>query len=257
MKLGGSAGTTAKPQQSAAPKKPAPKAAPKADKAAPKPQPKTTTPPFGKLFGGAFDGLSKRVTDLKETIQPTVTPEQRKAMEYVHKQLEPNKLGGNDRTFNFADRDAIVSGLMRDKAGLKQEVQGQLQAEGKGFQAWAAGRGIDGKKGPIAKAAKRKIDSEAPQQIRQQLEQGLVEAKIDPATGKQPDTVRRNLTFSELREFEKNAKVLQDMQEEIEKKLGMNIEFPGGLSQKSIEHSLNGKFGVPPGGVLTPRTGPK
>ena len=174
-------------------------------------------------------------------------------MKNGRRMLEPNKRGGADRTFNFADRDAIVSGLMRDTNGLAREVPAQLRAEGKNFAAGAAERGLNGGWGPIAKAAKKRVYAEAPGQIGGQLDQGLREANVDPATGNTRDNVRREISFAELRAFEADAAVLQTMQERVANKLGMDVLFPGGVSAKSIDHTLHGRFGLPPGAKLVPR----
>jgi len=181
------------------------------------------------------------------------SPRELEAMKNVRRMLEPNKLGGADRTFNFADRDAIVSGLMRDTNGLAREVPAQLRAEGKNFAAGAAERGLNGGWGPIAKAAKKRVYAEAPGQIGGQLDQGLREANVDPATGNTRDNVRREISFAELRAFEADAAVLQTMQERVANKLGMDVLFPGGVSAKSIDHTLHGRFGLPPGAKLVPR----
>ncbi len=167
--------------------------------------------------------------------------------------LEPNKLGGEDRTFNYADRNAVVNGLLRDTSGLSAEVQARLRAEGKNFQANQARRGMEGQRGLLPNMARNRIGREAPGQIAGQVSQGLQTAGIDPNTGAQPDRTPRNVTFSEMRQFEANARVLQDMQRRTADRLNMDITFPNGPSQASIDFVLEGRFGVPPGAVLTPR----
>ncbi len=221
------------------------------------------TPSWKKALKGALGGLSyekgadalsalKQAGDgLRQVISaPTPTEEQVEALMYVRAMLEPNKLGGADRTFNYGDVSAVTAALLNDTCGLKQEVTGQLCREGKGFQARIAGRGLSGRRGPLAKMARKKVYQEAPGQIGGQLRSGLAEGRIDRATGETVDGMPRDLTFAELRQFEQHVQTLQRMQEEIARKLGVDVTFPGGISQASIDHTLQGKMGVPPGGKL-------
>lgn len=199
-------------------------------------------------------GLADRV---REAAMPPLTDPQRAALENVRAMLEPNKLGGEDRTFNYADRDAVVNGLLRDTAGLSAEVQARLRAEGKNFQANQARRGMEGQRGLFPHMARNKIGREAPGQIAGQVTQGLQTAGIDPNTGAQPDRTPRNLTFAEMRQFEANARVLQDMQRRTAERLNVDISFPNGPSQASIDFILQGRLGIPPGAVITPRNRPR
>lgn len=203
-------------------------------------------------FGGFLQGLQKKAEGVVGQFQPKLDPQQRAAAEYVRNMLEPNKLGGADRTFNYGDVDAVVRGLMCDTCGLSREVQGQLRQEGKGFQANLVGRALGGGRGPLKRMARNKVYSEAPGRIRGQLQSGLQEAKADPATAGKRDTTPRNITFNEVRQFEQHARVLQKMQQEMTKKLGVDIQFPNGMSQASIQHMLDGKLGFPPGAVVKP-----
>jgi len=208
----------------------------------------------GGFFGGGLKSLTDRLSGgLKNLTGPDPTKQQIQALKYVRDMLEPNKLGGADRTFNFADRQAVVAALMRDTCGLRQEIQAQLNAEGKRGQARLVGKALGGGRGPLKRMARNKVYNEAPGQIHGQLTDGLVEGGIDPATGELADNVPRQLTFDELREFERNAAILQKMQEEVAQRLGLNVAFPGGLSQASIEHTLDRKLGIPPGAKITPR----
>lgn len=212
------------------------------------------------ILGGSDDeergGFGSWLGGLKNTLQaatgPELTPERREALQTIHDMLEPDKLGGEDRTFNFGDRDAVVRGLMRDTQGLKEEVTQRLREEGKPFQARIAGAGLDGRRGPLKRLARNKVCQEAPAQIQGQLDQGLRDAHIDPKTGQTPDNRRRNLTFGDLRRFEAATKVLDGMQQEVRQKIGMDVHFPGGISQAAIRHTMDGAIGVPPGGKLVP-----
>jgi len=202
--------------------------------------------PLGNLFGGALDRLGRAVG-------PNVTPERRAALEGVRDMLEPNRLGGPDRTFNFADRDAVVQSLLRDTPGLSAEAQGRLLAEGKPFQARLVERGMAGGRGPLASMARRQVYEQAGPELRRQLDTGLRQAQVDPATGQNPDATPRNVTIADMRRFEQNARVLQEMQREISDRLGVDITFPNGISQAGIQHTLDGRFGLPPGAVVRRR----
>lgn len=243
---------------------PAPKAKAPAKQEAPRQEPAKQEPPkkpappvpsnSGGVLGGFglgnLGGLADRV---KKAAMPPLTDTQRTALQGVRAMLEPDKLGGADRTFNYADRDAVVNGLLRDTPGLSAEVQSRLRAEGKNFAANQARRGLDGQRGLFPQMARNKIGREAPGQIAGQVTQGLQSAAIDPNTGAQPDRTPRNLSFAEMRQFEANARTLQDMQRQTAERLGMDITFPNGPSQASIDFLLEGRFGVPPGAVITPR----
>lgn len=209
---------------------------------------------LGSLGLGNLGGLADRVRD---AAMPPLTDAQRTALQNVRAMLEPDKLGGADRTFNYADRDAVVNGLLRDTSGLSAEVQARLRAEGKNFQANQARRGMEGQRGLLPHMARNRIGREAPGQIAGQVTQGLQTAGIDPNTGAQPDRTPRNVTFAEMRQFEANARVLQEMQQRTADRLNMDIAFPNGPSQASIDFVLQGRFGVPPGAVLTPRNRPR
>lgn len=217
-------------------------------------QPPAQQPP--RTGGGLLDSFGLGgLNNLTDRFRmPPLTDQQRTALQNVHAMLEPDKLGGQDRTFNYADRDAVVNGLMRDRAGLSAEVQARLRAEGHPFQANQARRGLDGQRGIFPQMARNRVAQDAPGQIAGQVTQGLQNAGIDPATGAQPDRSPRNITFAQLREFEANARMLQDLQRATADRLGMNISFPNGPSQAGIDFVLQGRFGIPPGAVVTPRS---
>jgi len=183
-----------------------------------------------------------------------MTPEQTAAMEFVRDMLEPGKLGGADRTFNDADIDAVVGALMKDAAGLSKEVQRTLQAEGKTLQANLVRRAFcRRRRGPIAKGVLKKVYSEAPAQVGGQLRDGLRAGDVDPATGENADAEVRQLTFDELRRFEMALAILQEMQMELSEHLGVDVTFPGGLSQSSMDHQLKGRLTAPPDARFSPR----
>lgn len=209
----------------------------------------------GKSALGTFGQLDWRakLRMLKAIAGHRTTPEQKAAMEYVRDMLEPGKLGGEDRTFNYADVDAVVSALIRDTSGLSAEVQKMLRSEGKNFQANLVQKALCGRRGPLANAARKRVYRDAPTQIGGQLRGGLQEGGIDTATGKTSDDVTRALTFGELRRFEAAVAILQQMQEALAEEMGVDVDFPGGLSQRAISHQLEGKLGAPPGAVFTPR----
>ncbi|MCB9650269.1 MAG: hypothetical protein H6730_27325 [Deltaproteobacteria bacterium] len=186
-------------------------------------------------------------------MQPKLTPEQRQAAEAVRDMLGPDKLGGADRTFNYGDVSAVTQGLLRDRQGLSQQVRQQLEAEGRPLKARIASNSLTRRQGPIRRRVAQEVYQQAAPQIRGQVNQGLAEARVDPGTAAAPDPTPRNLTFGEVESFERNARVLQRMQAETEQRLGIQIDFPQGMSQDAIQHMLDGKLGFPPGAVVKPR----
>ena len=209
--------------------------------------PRAPAPEPGK---GWLQGLKNNLGLLGELAPQELTEEQRAAFEYVRDMLEPEKLGGADRTFNHADICAVANALVRDTCGLSAEVQKMLRCEGKNFQANLVRKALSGYRGPLVNAARNQVYRDAPGQIRGELRTSLDEGGIDRSTGKEIDPVVRQLTFAELRKFQECAAVLQQMQAEIEERTGMNVTFPGGISQAGVNHSLNGKWGVPPGAKI-------
>ena len=43
------------------------------------------------------------------------------------------------------------------------------------------------------------------------------------------------------------------MKQRAADKMGFDVKFPGGVSSDAMQHTLDGRFGVPPGGVIAPR----
>jgi hypothetical protein len=200
--------------------------------------------------GSALGGLSQLFGGLKDRLTVPPTEEEVVALQAIRAMLSSDKLGGSDGTFNHGDLDAVIDGLKQDHAGLSQEIQQHLLDSGKPLQARMAGRAMGGGRGPLKRMVRRRIDSESSTMLRDQLDQGLTTAGVSPESGAVLDTEPRSLTFEELRAFQQHAAVLQGMQARVEEKLGLGVDFPGGISQDSVEHTLSGKLGVPPGGRL-------
>lgn len=194
---------------------------------------------LGQLFGGLKDRL---------TVPPTEAEQE--SLQAIHAMLSGDKLGGSDATFNHGDLDAVLAALKQDRAGLSKEIQDHLLDAGKPLQARMAGRALSGGRGPLKRMVRGRIDREASTMLREQLEQGLATAGVSPESGAEVDDEPRSLTFEELRAFEEHAAVLKGLQARVEEKLGLGVDFPGGISQASVEHTLSGKLGVPPGGQL-------
>jgi len=200
--------------------------------------------------GSALGGLGQLFGGLKERFTVPPTEEEIVSLQAIRAMLSSDKLGGSNGTFNHGDIDAVIDALKQDHAGLSQEIQQHLLDSGKPRQARMAERAMGGGRGPLKRMVRRRIDSESSTMIRDQLEQGLSSAGVSPESGAVLDTESRSLTFEELREFQQHAAVLQGMQARVEEKLGLGVDFPGGISQDSVDHTLGGKLGVPPGGRL-------
>ena len=179
--------------------------------------------------------------------------DQRKALETMSKMLGPDKLGGKDSVFNHQDQDAIVKGLLQDRNGMVKEASTQLRKEGKNFQANLVERAFSGRSNRIKQKIKNRVKGEVTDQVKNQLNRGLDDAKVDRKQGGPLDQSPRTISFQELRTFEAASKVAQEYQKEVSQRLGFDIVFPKGISQAAIQHTLDGKFGIPPGGVIKPR----
>jgi hypothetical protein len=141
---------------------------------------------------------------------------------------------------------------MRDLAGLSAKAQDRYLAEGRPG-ARLVHRGHDDAvpfRGPLARAAADRVYQEAPGRIAGQIADGLDRAGVDRATGRQQDPTPRNLTFNELQRFQAQLPVLEEMRRQTRERLGLEVQFPNGISQDAIRHILDGRIGVPPGGVL-------
>ncbi|MEQ8276700.1 MAG: hypothetical protein RMA76_15225 [Deltaproteobacteria bacterium] len=213
---------------------------------------KPATAPQQGGFGAFLQGLQNKAQNIAKAVKPELSAQEREAAERMRTMLEPNKLGGADKTFNYGDVDAVTQGLLRDSRGLGRRAAQQLNAEGKPFQARLAQAGMNGERGPLKRIARNKVYQQAPGQIRGELSRGLQDARIDPNTRNAPDHTPRNLTFSEVEQFQRDAQVMQSYQKQLSQRLGLDIQFPGGVSQASIDHLLSGALGVPPGAKITP-----
>jgi hypothetical protein len=87
--------------------------------------------------------------------------------------------------------------------------------------------------------------------VASQLPKGLDEAgvKKDPAAA--PDGAPRKLSSDDLRRFEAASDVMKARSAFLDK-LGVQVQFPAGISQDAVSHLLEGKFGLPPGAQLVP-----
>lgn len=138
----------------------------------------------GGLFGAAkrgFQQIQEQVQGglkkVNERLNPPLTPKQKEAAELMHGMLEPDKLGGNDRTFNHQDVDAVVKGLT--DGGLK---------------------------GVIAKRV-----------VAGQLPKGLDEAGVVKDPKAKPDTAKRAVGTDELRAFQKAGEIMESRGEDLKK----------------------------------------
>lgn len=203
-------------------------------------------------FGAFLKNLQNKAQSIAKAARPDLSPQQRDAAERMRTMLEPNKLGGNDRTFNFGDVDAVTNGLLQDSRGLGRRAAQQLRAEGQPRKANLVEKAMNGERGLFKRIARNQVYQQAPGQIRGELNRGLQDARVDPNTRQAPDRTPRNLTFSEIEQFQRDAKVMQDYQQQLSKRLGLDVQFPGGVSQASIDHLLSGDLGIPPGAVIKP-----
>ena len=204
---------------------------------------------LGGILGGGTGGL---FGGLKEKYSVNPTEDERNSLSEIQKYLKPHGLSGEDGVFNHGDTDALIESLMNDKEGLSDEIQQHLQGEGKIVQARLAKRAMKGGRGPFKRMIRNKINTDAERMLRQQIGQGFGDAGVDPKTAETPDVLQRTFTFKDLREFESHTKVLDGMKQRAAEKMGFEIGFPNGVSVDAMQHTLDGAFGVPPGGRILP-----
>lgn len=87
--------------------------------------------------------------------------------------------------------------------------------------------------------------------VAKQLPQGLDEAGVKRDPNAAPDDAPRKLSSTELQRFQAASDVLKERSAFLDK-LGVQVQFPGGISQDAMSHMLEGKFGLPPGAVIVP-----
>ena len=121
------------------------------------------------LGQAALDKFQDGAKAVQDALNPPLNPQQKKAAQYMQKMLGPDKLGGNDRTFNHQDVDAVVKGLT--DTGLKGIV------------------------------ARRVVANKLPQ--------GLDAAGVVKDPTAKPDTAKRKISSGQLQSFDKASQVLQ------------------------------------------------
>lgn len=102
----------------------------------------------------------------------------------------------------------------------------------------AAGISDGGFKGAIARRV-------APGQMRD----GLEEAGVTEPEKLTPDRTRRRVSLAELRRFAEAGDILRVRAEPLER-MGLRVVFPNGISQDAVQHMIDEKPGIPPGGKL-------
>jgi hypothetical protein len=203
------------------------------------------------------EGVSNAVSDLQSQLAPTA--EERAAIELVHAMLAPDKLGGNDTTFNQNDLDRIVASLLQDPAvqqqivcGIRQEAFRQAE-DAPGLIRGLARRIADNRTTPGTRAYDKHYGKywqqglqEAAQKIRGELTQALESEDIAPIPGQGTSGVERDLTLGELEKFQAAVGTLQAYGDKVAEKLGaMDNDIPHGLSQAKLE-SILGMLPAPP-----------
>ena len=171
-----------------------------------------TFEPLAQQARGLYQDAKQAVQDFAERVNPPMTEQEREAAKFMHGMLGPNKLGGEDRRFDHRDVAAIGRGL----------------TDG-GFKGAIARRVVPGK-----------------------LAKGLTEAGVveDPAA--KPDETPRRVSIAQLERFEAASETISKRSENLERMLGIKVEFPEGIGQDAIGHLLEGKFGLPPGAKVVP-----
>ena len=114
---------------------------------------------------------------VQEQVSPPLTEREQKAAKYMHAMLGPDKLGGNDRTFNHQDVDAIADGI----------TDGGLRG--------ALARGV----------------------VRNKLPQELDDAGVVKDPDAKPDDAARRVSSKQLQNFQKASAILLKRGENLER----------------------------------------
>lgn len=168
--------------------------------------------PLARAAWSQVERAKDAIEAFAERINPPLTAEERKAAEYIHAMLAPDKLGGADGRLSHEDVKAVGAGI--------------------------TDRGIVG-------IGARRI-------VPQQMTDGLNEAGVKPVPGAMADATPRRVSVKELRAFERAQQILSKRGEALEAKLGVKVVFEEGISRAAIQHMLDGKLGLPPGAKLVP-----
>ncbi len=196
-------------------------------------------------WSDAWKGFGNKVRDtiggLKDGFAPTA--EERAAIEFVHGMLEPDKLGGNDRTFNQNDIPRIVEGLLQDQA-VRQQIANGIRAEafrqanGMGLFSGVARRIADKRTTPGTRAYARHYGEywaqgvwTARQRITKELTDALASEGIQPVEGQGLSGVQRDITLSELEQFQSSVALLQQYGDRVASKVGQQGDIGNGLNQ--------------------------
>lgn len=193
------------------------------------------------------ESVSTAVDNLKASLAPT--PQERAAILFVREMLAPNKLGGNDTTFNQNDLDRIVDALLQDPAvqqqivcGIRQEAFRQAE-QTNGLIRGLARRIADKRTTPGTRAYEKHYGEywqqglqQAADRIRGELTQALQDEGITPVTGQGRSGVDRDVTLAELERFQEAVGQLKAYGDKVAEKLGsMDNDIPNGLSQARLD----------------------
>jgi len=204
--------------------------------------------------------VSEQVQEVRQRFAPN--EEERRALAFVHLMLAPDKLGGDDRTFNQNDLDRVIEALLRDPA-VRQQIRAGILGE-------AARRANDAPvllQGMAHRIARRRTTpgtrayqrhypgywaegvAEARSRIREEINSSLEAEWISPAEGQGPSGVQRTLTLDELERFQAGVEIMQSYAERVGGGgSGPSLTLPRGLSQEDVQALLDGR--IPPNAVM-------
>jgi len=205
---------------------------------------------LGQWGSSVAESVTDAVDGIREQFAPT--QEERAAIEFVRSMLEPDKLGGNDRTFNQNDIDRIVDALLEDPAvqqqihcGIRQEAFRQAEATG-GLLRGIARRIADKRTTPGTRAYAKHYPKywaqglqQASERIRGELTDALEAEGFEPVEGQGPSGVQREITLAELERFQRATDRMKAYADRVAEKLGsVDQDMPHGLSQASMDSIL-------------------
>ena len=166
--------------------------------------------------------------------------------------LAPDKLGGNDTTFNQNDLGRIIAALLKDPAvqqqiecGIRQEAFRQAEQAPGLFRGLARriadNRTTPGTRGYTKHYSKywQQGQQEAAQRIRGELTQALESEGITPVEGQETSGVERDLTLAELEKFQEAVETMKTYGDKVAEQLGaMDNDIPHGLSRAKLSSIL-------------------
>jgi len=198
---------------------------------------------------------------LRRQCRPTEA--ERADIEFMYDMLSPEKLGGEDETFNQHDVPVVAAALLDDLVvadaitrGIREEVERSIAAAPWGLRwlyAWQGRRRVTPGNAtydawwPTYWARGRK---NAVGRIIDQVSGALAREGITPPPTSSVSRLGRQVTKAELERFDGAASTLRSYGDRMARLLGRRCRLPHGPSREDLRAILQGR--TPPNGVDEP-----